>query len=353
MQRKRGLEIGRPFAFPILLHRSWIPASLLLVAHLSITAFGGRDLLSAIVMAATTLVGFFLSVAAHVFGEALISRALRIRIADSVLYVFGGVPRLMTHARVPAAEIVAALMGPLVSAALGAAALLAGPPGTGWVAELVRTLGMMNLALAAVNLLPGLPLDGGRIYAAVVWARTRDRVTGVRRAARAGQLIGLLAIACGVWLLLGGGVLDDTAVGSWLVITGFFVAAKATNILGSSSLMGTLEGRTAESWAKPFVGRLKADATVPTQGGPYAVAEDGRLAGILLSATTATRSGQHVRDVMVPWTSAISIKSSEPLERALEQLAQQPGRVLVVLDDDGIVRGVLDDQSVRANLGAG
>ncbi len=304
------------------------------------------------VMAATTVVGFFLSVGLHVFGEAVVARALRIRIADSVLYVFGGVPRLLTQARVPGAEIAAALMGPLVSSALGALALLAGPPGAGWVAELVRTLGMMNLALAAVNVLPGLPLDGGRIYAAIVWARSRDRVRGVRRAARVGQIIGLLAVACGVWLLFGDGVLDDTAVGSWLVITGIFVAAKATNIFGSSSITGTLDGRTAESWAKPFVGRLKADATVPSEGGPFAVAEDGRLAGVILSATTATRSGQHVRDVMVPWTSEISVKSSEPLERALEQLARQPGRVLVVLDDEGTVRGVLDDQSVRANLGA-
>ncbi len=56
---------------------------------------------------------------------------------------------------------------------------------------------------------------------------------------------------------------------------------------------------------------------------------------------------------MVPWTSGISISSSESLEHALEQLARQPGRVLVVLDDEGIVRGVLDDQSVRANLEAG
>ncbi len=286
MQRKRGLEIGRPFGFPILVHRSWIPVSLLLIAHLSVTAFGGRELPSAVVMAATTVVAFFVSVLVHVIGEAAIARALGIRMADTVLYLFGGVPRLATEAKLPAREILAALAGPVVSAGLGVAALLAGPPGDSWTADLVRTVGMTNLALAAVNVLPGLPLDGGRAYAAFVWARTRNRARGIRRAARTGQLLGLLAIALGVWLLLGGGVLEDTAIGSWLVITGFFVAAKASTMLGSSKLVGVLEGRTAASWAKPFVGRVKADSPVPSEGGPYAVSEDGRLAGVLLSATS-------------------------------------------------------------------
>jgi CBS domain-containing protein len=119
---------------------------------------------------------------------------------------------------------------------------------------------------------------------------------------------------------------------------------------GSAKLIRSIETQTAASWAKPFVGRIKADSLVPANGGPYAVADEGRLAGVLLPATTATRAGASVRDVMVPWTKGISVRGSEPLDRALEQLARQPSRVLVVLDEEGVVRGVLDGQSVRSNL---
>ncbi|MEX0875369.1 MAG: site-2 protease family protein [Actinomycetota bacterium] len=350
MQRKRGLEIGRPLGFPLLVHRSWLPAGALVVAHLVVTAYGGEDLLFAVGLAVATLIAFFMSVVVHELAHSIVSRLLGIRIADTVLYVFGGVSRVAVEPVLPAREIVAALTGPIVSAALGAVAVVGVPDGTGSIASFVRTVGYANLALAATNALPALPLDGGRVMAAIVWTRTGRRSRGVRRAARLGQILGLVSIGVGVWLILGSGVLDDTAIASWLVVTGIFIATTATKMVGSAKLIASIENETAASWAKPFVGRIKADAVVPPKGGPFAVADEGRLAGILLPSTTATRAGASVRDVMVPWTNGISVRGTEPLERALEQLARQPGHVLVVLDEEGVVRGVLDDHSVRSNL---
>jgi Zn-dependent protease len=343
MQRKRGLEIGRPLGFPLLVHGSWFPAGALLIAHLTVSAYGGHDLVAAILLSVSTVLLFFLCVALKELAQAVVAGVVRTPFADVTLYIFGGIPRSARPAKRPIQDVVVGLAGPAFAAVLGIVGLSASSHFHGIPGDVLWTTGIANLALAGANLLPGTPLDGGRILVAVLTGRTHDRRGAEVVAGRAGQLLGVLSILAGVWFVAGGlSKVERTAVGLWLVVGGLIVAACATRARRTAITVRRLGDAKAGEWAKPFAGRLSVDASVPREG-TYAVADGSRLAGVAVG-----RSGEAVRDVMVPWTHDISVRSDEPLSSALGRLAS--GSVLVVVDDNGTVRGVLDGASVREHL---
>jgi Zn-dependent protease len=339
MHPYRGLELGRPLGFPLLLHGSWLPAGALVIAHLSFTAYGDRDLAPSIAHAAITVAAFFVCVALHGLAHVVSARMSDAPREPVRLFVFGDV-HPGAHDRGAART---ALAGPAVSAAIGGLLVLLGSSFSGTVLDIVRTLAAANLTLAAVNLVPGLPFDGGRLLVAV---SRKDRRT---LAMRIGVLSGFIAVIGGVWLLLGGrGILADTALGLWFLLAGIFVVAEARSARGRASGSLRIKDLTVGSWARPFVGRIDASSAVPAGEGPFAVSEDGRLAGVL--TRTIPRPGKRVGDVMIPWTADLGVSADAPLSTALERLATASTPVVVVVDREGVVRGVLDEYAVRERL---
>lgn len=339
MQPERGFEPGRPPAFPPTIPRvfplrvdlSWIAAGALLVAHLSFSAFGDRTLVPSVFLGLAALGIFFLTVVVHGVGHLL---ALRTLSDGSRLYVFGDVssaPR----------TIPVALAGPLASAILGAA-LVGLSSVLGSAQDVVRVAGSASLAVAAINLVPGLPLDGGHVLAAV---------TGRRRlAVRIGQLFGVAAVAGGIWLLLSGpAILEDTAFGLWLLLAGVFILSQA-RATDRTVPKWQLDSETAGAWARPFVGRVGAADPVPPDGGPYAVSDGPRLAGVLADGMP-TDPKKRCGDVMVRWSPELGVRTDAPLRDALERLAHRSTIVVVVVDEKGVVRGVLDENAVRTRIG--
>jgi hypothetical protein len=163
-------------------------------------------------------------------------------------------------------------------------------------------------------------------------------------------VIGLLATAAGIWLLFGGlDLLDESALGLWLVLSGVFVivqARRATPTLEPAAIASLAEEQVG-AWARPFTGRVDANDPVPTERGAYAVADNGRLAGVLPSNA---RPGARCGDVMVKWNPQLGVRTSAPLMHALERLADRTTPVVVVVDEKGVVRGVIDETAVRARL---
>ncbi len=344
MQRKRGLEIGRPLGFPLLVHGSWFPAGALLVAHLTISAYGGRDLVGAVLLSISTVLVFFVCVALKVLVQASVARIFRTPFKDVTLYIFGGIPRSARDPQSAFPDAAIALAGPLTAGVVGIVGLSLASRFHGLPSDVLWTIGVANLALAAVNMLPGFPLDGGRLLVAILSRTNSNRRGAEVTAAGAGQLIGLIAIAGGVALsILRIAAIDDTAVGLWLALTGIFVITCARRSRRASRTVRRLQSATAGQWAKPFAGRLTPNAAVPSQG-TYAVAEGGRLAGVV----AAQRKGARAADVMVPWTNDIAVRADEPVDSALSRLSRRP--LLVVLDDRGAVKGVLDRTCVREHL---
>jgi len=343
MQRKRGLEIGRPLGFPLLVHGSWFPAGALLVAHLSVSAYGGHDLLAAVLLAISTVLVFFVCVAIKELAQAVVAGIVRAPFADVTLFIFGGIPRRTKPTR-PIQDVVVALVGPLVAGGFAAAGLVGARHFHGIPGDVLWTIGIANLALGAANLLPGTPLDGGRAVVALLSARTHDRVRAEITAGRAGQIIGVVSFGAGVWFVLAGiSTVQNTAIGLWMIAGGVLIATRASRARRAALTVRRIGSAKAGEWAKPFAGRLSVDASVPSDGA-YAIADRGRLAGVV----AGHRKGVPVREVMVPWTTDLAVHSEDPMSGTLARLAK--GSVLVVLDDNGTVRGVLDRTCVRENL---
>lgn len=352
MQPRRGFALGRPFPFPLLVHRSWLGVGALLVAHLSLTAFGADPLWLAVLLSIVATGGVFASVLAHEAAHAVARRAVGIEVSEVTLFAFGGVARMTAGPKRRYDALGVAVAGVLGSLALGL--VLRALTGTldGRGGQLVWVVASANLALAAVNVLPAFPFDGAEALVVAWRRRGRSRGEAVRAAVRTGRVFGVAAAMLGIWLAARStDVLTDAALGLWLAVLGVFVAIEAGRMGRLATAGAAVEG-TAATWARPFTGKLRAEATIPQTGGPFAVSDGRRLEGVVLPRALAGGRGRSAAEVMVPWTSDLALDGDVPIAVALQRLAESGRDVLVVLGEGGVVRGVLDADSVRERLGA-
>ncbi len=186
--------------------------------------------------------GLVASILAHELSHAVVANHHGVRVEEITLWMFGGLARLSSQARDAGTELRIALAGPAMSVAIGVgslalAALSAGVGGPELLTASLGWLGMLNVVLAVFNLLPGAPLDGGRVLAAVLWQRSGDERLARKRAAHAGQLLGQVLIGLGVvQFVLGAGV-----GGLWLVLIGWFLTTAAHAEETQVDLVSTFE----------------------------------------------------------------------------------------------------------------
>ena len=195
----------------------------------------------------TTIV-FFASLLAHELAHSLVARRYGLKVESITLFLFGGISQLSGDVPSPSAEVSIAGVGPLTSLLLGGVflgvtVLLAGTsPARASVPGVVVTafayLGVTNLALAVFNIIPAAPLDGGRLLRAVVWWRSGDRVKATVWASRAGQVLGWVFIAGGLFAFF------DTENFSWVWIAfiGWFITSGATAEARQAVVTGELRG---------------------------------------------------------------------------------------------------------------
>lgn len=177
-------------------------------------------------MALATAVVFFASIVAHELGHAIVAQRNGIGVSGITLFALGGVAKLEREPDDAGAAARIALAGPAVSVAIGVlgglGALVAGglglptllAAGIGW-------LGVINLGMAVFNMIPALPLDGGRTLQAYLWHRQGDRERATISAAGVGRFLGLAMVAFGVWQFLNGGA------GLWFALIGWFIMSSA------------------------------------------------------------------------------------------------------------------------------
>ncbi len=159
--------------------------------------FEGHTESSPLVLATGFVVGLYVSVLVHEIAHVVAARAFGQRVRSVTLHLLGGETAIEGESRTPWQELVTAVVGPLASLGIGVAFLVAERSTTGTTADLSWTLGTVNLFVAAFNMIPGLPLDGGRVLRAVIWALTRREAWGTRVAGWIGRLtaIGLVVVA--------------------------------------------------------------------------------------------------------------------------------------------------------------
>jgi Zn-dependent protease len=247
--RARGIKLGRIAKVPVYLNLSWIFLAVIVITGYGQFALQSRPDLApaqAYAIAAGFMAVLFLSVLLHELGHALVARRFGIGVRSITLEMLGGFTEMETDSPSPKADLLVSLAGPAVSAVLGAIALgvrYALPAGTLWH-ELAWLVALSNLIVAAFNILPGLPLDGGRALRAAVWAATGDRHQGSRIAGYVGRGLALAIVALTLWWSYTDSVdLFGTVFGLLIALTVWQGANVSVQYAVTASRLSTLDLR--------------------------------------------------------------------------------------------------------------
>lgn len=349
-----SLTLGRVAGVPVRIG----PGAALLAGALTVL-LGSRwavtDGAVAYAFSAAAAVGFLVSILLHELSHAMVARRHGVAVSEIRLVLFGGLAKLERQAPSPRAEMAIAAAGPLASIAVAAAgvagvfALRGQDLAGGWVAAL-GWLAVINGVLGAFNLLPGLPLDGGRILIGWLWRRRGDRLSAVQSAAKVGRVLGMALIAIGAAELL----LLQSFTGLWTALVGNLLmgAARAESV--QARLTSAVRGRTVGEamQAQPATVELGtrsvvARAMLPAPGRQrWAVAVDeggvarGLVDLIALDRLADQRSDDPVDLVTLPVDHRRAAYEGEDLEELLGRIEGLP---VVVIDQRWHPIGVLGD----------
>lgn len=179
-----------------------IQPSLLLMGAVLVVVFGdrfeGRTDANPHVLAVAFVVGLYASVLVHELAHVAAARRYRMRVHSVTLHLLGGETAIEGDSRRPSHEFWIAVVGPLASAAIGGVALGLARTADGTAGTLLHAIGLVNLLVGAFNLVPGLPLDGGRVLRALIWGATGREVVGIRVAGWAGRVTAAVVVVLAV-----------------------------------------------------------------------------------------------------------------------------------------------------------
>jgi len=366
---RSGIRIGRLFGIQIVLDLSWIVIFLLVCWNLTAvfsTWHPDWALGESVSLAVAAAVLFFCSVLAHELAHSLVARSFDVEVREIRLFLFGGVSNIAHEPPSAKAELLIAVVGPLTSIAFGVAMSMIGsffvPAEVARSGDMLRTiatlgplttlllwLGSINVIVGVFNLIPGFPLDGGRILRALVWTATGDLRKATFWASAVGQIIGWGFVAIGVGMFFGmsvpffgGGLVS----GLWLVFVGWFLASAASASYRGMWIHEALEGIRVVNLMRRAAPAIPEDTSVddavrqwfmrsPEHAFPV-VDANGTLAGIVCPSDVrrvrddrwgATR----VAEVMTPFERLALATPSEDAQDALAALARRDVEQLPVV----------------------
>jgi len=323
-------------------------------------AFPGRTGAEYWVAGAATTALFTLSILVHELGHAVVARGDGVGVDGVTLWMFGGVARLTSLPRTAGAEARIALAGPaatgVTSGVFWLLTMLADDGGRPSIAvTMFDWLTRTNLLLLALNLLPALPLDGGRVLGAAVWGASGRRDTGVLAAARSGWVVG---IALGLFGIIG--VQRGSFEGLWAVLIALFVLSSSREAERERRRSGRWQGRTAGDAMRTGVPTadawLRVDAflthlqDVAPSGGhdvfPVRGPDDGEVLGVvrlerLLTVPDADRRFVTVAELTEPRRDVPVVAVDEPLAEVVDNHPEILRGTVMVVDRAGRVVGVL------------
>jgi Zn-dependent protease/predicted transcriptional regulator len=355
-------RLGRLGGIEIRIDTSWVVIALLITysMYLQFTeAFEQLSQPAAVALGIGSALLFFSSVLAHEMAHAVAARSRGIAVRGITLFLFGGATHAKVESRGPKDELLVSVVGPLTSLVLGGLLIFAGSVGrealTRPIGGGLRYLGFVNLALGVFNLLPGFPLDGGRVLRSIVWRATGNLSRATRVASIAGQVVGYLIVAAGAVLLLRGAVVGAI----WFAAIGWFLAQSARSSYQEVEVRRFLEAVDAEDLMTPDLVSLPTGITVREavdryfmryNHGAFPVESDGHTVG-LLTLRGVKRLPQEewearsVEESMEPLGEQCSVEASTPMDRVVTKLQEgESGRCLVVRNGD--VVGIITSSDI-------
>jgi Zn-dependent protease/CBS domain-containing protein len=349
------IRLGKVFGIQIGLHYSWFLIALLIVFSLDgqfHLADPGWSPGLVFALALATAILFFVSLLLHELAHSLVAKSHGIPVREITLFALGGVSQIEGESPDAKTEFWIAIVGPLTSLALGLLCLGAALtlPGAVTPAKAMLTwLGYINLGLAIFNLVPGYPLDGGRVLRALLWWKSGDAARGTRTAAVTGQVVGGLFVTLGIVQFFFGANFG----GLWIAFIGWFLLQAAGETIRQAGLKRAIQDvKVADIMSHDCAtvdGRQSVQDLVErlfkTGRRCFVVLDDGHVAGLVTphEIRQLDRSkwpATPVDSVMRPLAGLRAVRPDAPLANALEVMARENVNQLPVMSNshlDGVL----------------
>jgi Zn-dependent protease len=362
---RRHLPLGRIFGIPIGLDYTWFLIFVLLTWSFAVSyyprEFSTGTPLVYWVTAAATAIMLFVSVLIHELGHSVVAMRYSIPISSITLFLFGGVAQMTEEPPSAVSEFWIALAGPATSLLLAGVFYLltdvvaAAAP----VLALVKYLAYINLVLVLFNLIPGFPLDGGRVFRAIVWGITKNLRKATMIAAGVGRFIAFLFIFFGFWQILSG----DLGSGVWIAFIGWFLENAASAQVQQQMVQSLLAGHTVADAMTPDVMNIPPDVTLQelvdehiliSGKRAYVVKQGDHVAGLLtlqkVRETPRTDwATTRVEQVMILPEEMKQVRPDTELWECLRVMNRQGVNQLPVMDS-GRIYGMLSRDDIISYL---
>ena len=362
-----SFRIARILGIDIRVHLSWLLIFALVTFSLADEVFPFSypqwSQQKTFIVAGVTALLFFLSVVLHEFAHSLVARRFRMSVSSITLFLLGGVASLTKEPPSAKAEFFMAIAGPATSLVIGGLCLalsqlatdsLATAPSLQPVEAVAGYLGYVNIAVAVFNLIPGFPLDGGRVLRSALWGLRGDRTGATRVAARGGQLVaGLFVLWAGYRVFTG----DPT--GLWMGLIAYFLYGAAsqtlqqervTQVVGSARVTQLMSTDVQSVPRGVMIGQLVREVMLPRNVRVVPVVDGGRFAGIVTIGDL--RKVDQDDWPTTPVDAVMTASSDLPLVTPNEDLASALTKfgdelpLLPVVDSAGALVGLLYRESV-------
>ncbi|PYU43524.1 MAG: hypothetical protein DMG54_12690 [Acidobacteria bacterium] len=363
MNRGSGLRIGKILGIPIYLHSTWV-FIFAAITYMIAAQFKQQHPLwtetQHWTVGVLTSLLFFASVLFHELSHSAVAQHYNIRVVSITLFLFGGLARIEREPSRAIQEFNIAIAGPLASGFLsgGFFGLTLLFPYSQTVGALATWLCGTNAALAVFNLLPGFPLDGGRIFRAIVWGATKSFEKATRVAGASGKMIAYAMILFGAW-----GVVHGNVQMLWTVLIGWFILNAAQESVAQMAIRETLAGLSAADVMSKEVPTVPGHITLEEYGTEvlrtgrrcHLVVSDDRLVGMMnvhtLNAIPREEwAHSSVQAAMIPRQKILWTSPDEPLLGLLERLLSADVNQMPVVsgarDDAPQIVGIVTRDSI-------
>ena len=373
MRIRGNISLGKIFGIPLRLHYTWFIVFVLVTVSLVLYFPSDHQvehyfIEQRIILGILASVLFFASITIHELAHCILAIHCNIPVKEITLFVLGGVSQITKEATHPKMELLIAIVGPLASLAMGSifygAHLLAGET---LLARFMWWLAIINVILAAFNLIPGFPLDGGRIFRAIVWQRTHNYYKATSIAIKVGQGIAYSFIIGGITIIAAYHLWFN---GFWLIFIGWFLHNAARTSYQQTFLRNPLSGITVRhitDYSCPLIPRelnlrdLIQQYTLPTGQNCFLVAKETVLEGMVtlhqIKQLPHTRwDTTSVQDIM---TLASKLKVTYPDQDVLTLLQEMDGKNAnhMPVIEGGKVIGIVNREDltrfIRTRVGLG
>ncbi len=359
-----SLRIGKIFGIEIYIHFSWVIILVLLTWSLAVgwfpVLYHGFSAITDWILGLTAAVLLFVSVLLHELAHSVVARARGLPVKNITLFIFGGVSNIEKEPGSPGIEFQIAVVGPITSLLIGFLALVllyALGQSTSPLGAILWYLGYANILLGIFNLIPGFPLDGGRVLRSIVWKIDGNLRRATRVVTVVGQIIAYLFILLGIWLFFVGYFID----GLWLGFIGWFLLSSAQAANSEVMLQSVFRGVTVGEVMNSAPTTVPANISLEEVGRRVLftawpalalVIQGDRLAGLItlgdIRHVPREEWGQTpVGLVMIPRERLHIVSPQQSLNDVLPLMAGRDVNRLPVLQDERLVGVLSRDAIVR------